>query len=163
MLIKIRLLSFDQRMKLDEFSKKYQKKVSTQLKLNAGEPKFQAGEVVYLKPVPSKTPSSEFPSVGSDYEIDCKVISCKFSEQSNNLVYYLISGHGVQIRAIQDHLVAAKEKHLYYPNGFFEAIQTTELFPSGTIFTRIGEYYSNDLLGVYIHESRMDKIKNLFK
>ncbi len=155
---RIRASSSDQQERLGSYL--YQK---AQMAAAPKEPKFKLQDIVYVLPHPGKDPQPTWPALNSEYEIDCKVLDV-YDTSRGVRTYRIITGQGNYIEEIKEQsLVAAKDKHLYKTEGYKTLKEDTELCKAGTVFTKIGEYYSNDILGIYIHSSRMEEIKNLFK
>lgn len=125
-------------------------------------PKFNVGDIVYMTPHPNIPVSGYYPAIGSPLEIDCKVLSSDRDMRYQIYVYRVITGNGTMLHSMPEILlVAARDKMTYIPNCKV-AKEDTELFPAGTPFRLEGEYMVNDLLGVYIHTSRFEKLKHLF-
>jgi len=156
---KIKQLSFALRTILGKSSKKYLKMDL----LPEAQPLYKPGDIVYFKPNPMFGPHDEYPTIGSESEVDCKVLSFKRG-RDGTFYYNLISGRGARISTIsQENLVSWKDKHLYSPTGFVVLTINTELCPEGTVFIKQGDYVGNDALGIYIHTSRYETIKQYFK
>ena len=112
-----------------------------------GEPKFKAGDIVYIIPQPQVPPSRSFPSIGSSYEIDCKVLSYQLFKKA--YVYEVITGNGQMLHSIaQKMLVISQDKYLYGGEEYKALKEDTELCPKGTVCSKLGDYYANEALGI---------------
>lgn len=142
---------------------------------SSGKPLFPDNAIVFARPSPHMRPSTDYPSIGSPFEIDLKVINSELIEIPNYLsvdlngpkyrtsfVYRLISGEGRHLNLEEQFLVSPKEKYMYLPSGYYTLLEDTELAPKGTPFVKQGDFISNDEIGVYIHKDRFEKIAKLF-
>jgi len=118
--------------------------------------RFKVNDIVYILPSPKRAGKIDWPCINSIHEIDCKIISV------NDGGYTIITGKGIQLWVEDSELVSPSEKHLYLKNCV-TALIDTELFSAGTVFVDIGEYYANELSGIYISKERFLTIKYIFK
>ncbi len=129
-------------------------------------PRFSPGDIVYLLYNPNKDIGPATPVIGSSYEIDCKVLSIdpltvKPTTPNEDVTYQLMSGHGHRFKSTGKYLIPAKEYALYTGGPTITTSVDTELCPKNTVFLRSGDYFCNELHGIYIHVSRVDElIKN---
>lgn len=123
------------------------------------DPIYKIGTIVFLLPRSNSygplKGSIEYPNIGSPYEIDCKITSV--SEEG--AVYKVITGNGIPLAVGHNQVTTHDKKHLFLPNSNVEVIEDTELFPAGTIFTKKDDYFINEALEIFIHESRFVVLK----
>lgn len=146
--------------------------------LNPDAPKFNPGDIVYLKwdkDTAARLDPGAYPAIGTPGEIDCKVISSAVASLTTRLpdgsskrlpyrLYLIISGRGAFLNNIDERLLATPaEKDLLKGEAIYELLEDTELCCKGTKFTKIGEYVSNESLGIFIHHTRFNKIIKLFE
>ncbi len=158
---KINQSSLDQPVRPGSYLSQKVQTMAAQLK----EPKFKVQDIVYIVPLPSRTPSPEWPALNSEFEIDCKVLDVYETHDGRKTRRYgVIAGNGRHLDDLSESmLVHAKDKHLYGADGFKTLKEDTELCMAGTVFTKVGDYYGNEILGIHIHVDRMKEITNLFK
>lgn len=124
------------------------------------DPVYAPGQIVYLVPNPTRNPSEHNPFIGSPYEIDCKIL---YSYKNNGeTAYHVVSGIGATFEIKHDFLTLPKNKSKYKTNEFFTLNEDIGICNAGINFNRVGEYYSNDYHGIFIHHSRFEQILYLF-
>ena len=116
---------------------------------------FKAGDIIFLKFNPKKTPSDNWPCLGSDFEIDCKILHS--AESAGSMYYHVISGRGVTINVHEDFVVAPKDKELHGNGVAYICTVDTELCPKDTVFYLNNDYVCNDRYGIYIHLTRFNQ------
>lgn len=126
------------------------------------EPLHKESDIVYLKPGWTK-PCEHYPSIGSSYEIDCKVLSHVTVKYVH--YYTLVSGKGARIEDLDEvWLVKPDEKYKHLNSSFKILIEDTEIAAKDTVFLLSNGYYSNERLGIHIEKTKLEtELKHLFK
>ena len=122
------------------------------------DPIYKIGTIVFLLPRSNSygplNGNIEYPSIGSPYEIDCKITSV-----AKDGLYKVITGNGILLTVDHNQVTTFDKKHLFLPNSNVEVTEDTELFPAGTVFTKKNDYFVNESLEIFIHESRFVVLK----
>lgn len=123
------------------------------------------GDIVYVLFDPIKTLRENLPSIGTDREIDCKVLvgPLKTTNSQVSEYYVVISGRGEKLKVDASMLVSAKNVHEYRQGKKLITTEDTELCPAGTLFVQNGQYFVCDPMGIYIHQDRIDALNHIFK
>ncbi len=100
-------------------------------------PKYKEDQVLYLKPSPTRHPSGEYPSVGSNYESDVKVIAVNVSFFGNHVTYQIYIPHYGSINVEEDVLITAEERFKYLHSDFKEATVSKDLLPFFVLGERV--------------------------
>ena len=121
---------------------------------------IKVNDIVFVKPTPLSRPDLTYPSIGSSFEIDCKIVEIVERPGKDTLIK-LISGHGVYLTVTGDNVVLPKDKPLYSTKRLAKSNIDTELFPKDTLFELNGDYFSSERYGVYIHERVLEKYSKI--
>jgi hypothetical protein len=152
--IEISQLSFVQTIHIQNYLEKQAVTPEQKVKL------YKEGDIVFLRPMTGIPSSPEYPCLGSEYAIDCKVMAVK--EGPTTFLYKLLSGHGnFCVSDIpQDFIVHPLDREKYEALREVSLVEDTELAPAGTKFSLINGYYTNDALGIYISQERLEQQLN---
>lgn len=154
----------------------FDKLASDNATLQNQDPQFKCGEIVYLFDWRDDGRSNhEWPTVGSRYEIDLKIIDF-FSEKTGVIspsglegskwFYNVISGRGYHINSIPEaNLIRPNEKSIVCGNATIVLAMDTEYAKAGVSFNRQGDYWINEDFGIYLSSSVVNELKksNLFE
>jgi hypothetical protein len=93
------------------------------------EPLFKPDQVVYVKPSPRHRPSHEYPSVGSQYETDVKILKSECSTFGNHIKYQTYIPKSGYNEFQEEDLILASDRLKYLYKDFKEAIMSIDAQP----------------------------------
>jgi len=124
-------------------------------------PKFSVGEIVWIR-YHASAERNGFPTVGSPFEIDCKIIR-SFPDANGDAYYELISGRGEIISISEAYLVNNKELFKLKYSYSLSLKENTFGLEKGEMFFVIDDWVVNEKLGIFFEKTYFDStIKHLF-
>lgn len=120
---------------------------------------FEQGDIVYILFSPT---NPDWPAIGTNREIDCKILTKTFDPTVDETYYSVISGCGLMYAYIPSVSIIPANEVNNYRSSIINTLMDTELCPAGTDFILQNGYFINDKLGIYIHEGRLSNLKHLW-
>lgn len=84
-------------------------------------PMYKPDQVLYVKPHPKHKPGNDYPSIGSEFETDVKVIDVDISEFGSVITYRCYTPNEGYVQFREDNLTTAAERLKYIHKDFKEA------------------------------------------
>jgi hypothetical protein len=127
------------------------------------QPKLRVDQVMYVRPG-VRTPSEEYPAVGSTYETDVKIIEVLSSQFGASILYRVYSPQYGYLKLHQDHLITPSERLNYLYKDFKQFSMEEDcspFFKKGEIVYLFDGFISNKKESVMVKMN--DDLQKLLK
>lgn len=107
----------------------YEDFVTAAVNFTPAEPIYRVDQVLYVKPSPLIQASGSYPSVGSSYETDVKVLDIRRSKIGISISYEVWSPMYGKLLLSERNLITADKKQAYIHKDFKQAVVLQNLLP----------------------------------